>query len=86
MEYRRRSLWNRVWENERLDDLGREEYVRRIYEEESRPWTEVGHGILLSLWKGIRWLVGRDRSTKIEPQDPGQEKGGHDGIDKEESV
>ena len=68
MEYRRHSLWNHVWGEEKLDDCGREEYVRRIYEEESRPWTEVGHGFIVSLWKGIRWLVGGKTAT-IEPQD-----------------
>lgn len=59
MEYRRRSLWNRIWDNERLDELGREIYVRRIYEGESQSWTEVGHGLVLSLYKGIQWLFGR---------------------------
>lgn len=58
MEYRRRSLWNRVWENESLDALGREEHVRRLYEEEYRPWKEICYGIVLSIWKGARWLMG----------------------------
>lgn len=57
MVYYRRSLWNRIWDNESLETYGQEEYVRRVYEGEGRPWTEVGHGLILSLWKCIRWMV-----------------------------
>jgi hypothetical protein len=65
MEYRRRSLWNRLWENDSLDSLGREEYVRRVYEGtgEHTPWKEVCHGILLSLWKGVRWVLSAGANT-----------------------
>lgn len=59
MEFRRRSLWNRVWEGEGLDKLGQEAYVRRIYEEQEgylEVWKEMGYGIVLSAWKGVRWL------------------------------
>ena len=70
MEYRRRSLWNRVWENESLDALGREEYVRRVYNEESHPWMEICYGIILSVWKGTKWLlVGIPSSRKTETDD-----------------
>lgn len=63
MEYQRRSLWNRVWENESLDVLGWEEYVRRIDEEEYRPWREITHGWVLSVWKGIQWITGTGTGT-----------------------
>lgn len=68
MEYRRRSLWNRVWENESLDSLGREEYVRRLYEEDVHPWKEICHGIVLSVWKGVRWLFyGKGTNDTMAP-------------------
>lgn len=57
MEYRKRSLWNRVWENDSLDSLSEENYVRDVYEEGGKlPWRAVCHGMALSLWKGIQWL------------------------------
>ncbi len=57
MEYRRRSLWNRVWDDQTLDDLSREEHNRVIWEEEYHPWREIGHGLVLSLWKGAVWML-----------------------------
>jgi hypothetical protein len=56
MEYRRRSLWNRVWEEESLDDLSKEAHQRVVWEEEYHPWREICHGIVLSLWKGVNWV------------------------------
>lgn len=69
MEFRRRSLWNRVWEGEGLDVIGQEEYVRRIYEGEGEggAWREIGYGFFLSLWKGIRWVWGGIQETQDEP-------------------
>ena len=59
MEFRRRSLWNRVWDGERLDAMGHEEYARRIYEGEGESqtdqWREMGYGLVLSAWKGVQW-------------------------------
>lgn len=57
MEFRRRSLWNRVWEGETLYGMGQEEYVRRIYEDEGNQdhWREIGYGFVLSVWKGVQW-------------------------------
>ena len=79
MEYRRRSLWNRIWDDESLDTLGHEEYVRRIYEGESRPWMEIGHGFVLSVWKGIRWLLGKGQRGD-------QDRGGEGDEDHEDRV
>lgn len=60
MEFRRRSLWNRVWDGEALDLMGHEEYVRRVYEGEgynrSDRWREIGYGLVLSAWKGVQWV------------------------------
>ena len=58
MEYRRRSLWNRIWENDSLESLSSDEYQRYIYEgEEQQPWKEICHGIILSLYKGFIWII-----------------------------
>jgi hypothetical protein len=56
MEYRRRSLWNRIWENDSLDSLSKDEYERYIYEGEYRPWREICHGVVLSMWKSVFWI------------------------------
>ena len=57
MEYRKRSLWNRVWENDSLDSLSEENYVHDVYEEKGGlPWKAICHGVVMSLWKGVRWL------------------------------
>lgn len=55
MEYQR-SFWSRLWENDSLDQLSRDYYVRSIYEEDRRPWNEIYHGVILSMWKGVKWL------------------------------
>lgn len=43
--------------------MGHEEYARRIYEGdggegERRAWREIGYGLVLSAWKGVRWVWG----------------------------
>jgi hypothetical protein len=84
MEFRRRSLWNRVWDGEGLDAMGHEEYVRRIYEGDNGSrgegaWREIGYGLVLSAWKGIRWaweglgldhLWGQEQGLQEECEEP----------------
>lgn len=76
MEYRKRSLWNRIWENDSLDSLSEELYIRDVYEERTTlPWRTICYGSIMSIWKGIRQIVTSTRLyIKNTLQDDDEEK------------
>ena len=70
MEYHKRSLWNRVWENDSLDSLSEENYVQDMYEQRrGLPWKAVCYGIVLSMWKGVQWILLRPLNLKREMEE-----------------
>ena len=42
---------------ESLEEKSREDYVRWVYEGETRPWSVILYGIWLSAWRGLEWML-----------------------------